>query len=438
MSALGQGVDLIGALISNRLMLAVLTLCGMVLTVLGAFSLIDAVRRPKKLGRTGLPLLPIFDEVVIVRGIPRQPLEGVQGILPRVIGGIVTVAIAAVAFAIVVGIGYRDGVTGAILGAALGLGLGGAVALRPIMRWLARSMGLTLDMVLFRVIVNVATSYAGMVILYLLMSVVFLVAYLLIVAIWLILLPWLLFARMVRRLRGRPSRMSALLAPILFLPGLPSAVTKARRAGVWRDPDNRSPSARATRWTMGQSSRLQRYVLGLITGSLYALVGQRLVAAALEPTSEKWLLLSALMVFGVVAGRMFELAVESLFFDDFAGFTDYGPSTLNGLRVGLVTGLSFGTILGLSTNEGAYLHSFVDLMQSLVPAGVATTLSSAAFSLLLVLVPNLLGLIAPAFIEWLAYRLRHVHVRTGIGIGGAMLAVVGTALQMVQYFVSAR
>ncbi len=441
MDTLAKGYELLLVLLGNQYILATLTLCGMVLTVLGAFSVIDAIRMPRKLGRSGLPLAPLFDEVVIVGDHALQPLVDKPHPVSRLLSGALSGLIGAASFAAVIGIGYRHGSVGIITGAALGLGLGLAVALRPAMRWLARATHVTLDLVVVRAAINTVTYFMGLIPFYLLVFILFILAFLLITVVWIVLLPWLLFVWIVRRVRHRPSNTTAVLAPFAFVARVPAASAQARASRPWQDPSNTSFSARATRWALHWPSQAQEYIIALIVGIIYAAIGQQVVLALLQRSTDRTLLIGILVIVGFMVGRIFELAVESRYFSaiakpsEFDEFVKNGPAMLDGLRVGLVTGLSLGTIVGIVPRSSVISQVVVGLLHGVAAQEWTGLVLAGTIALALSIVPDLMGRFAPAFVNWAIRSLRFVHVRTAMGIAGFVLLLAGLGLQVLQYVI---
>lgn len=433
MGNLDKGPELLLALFGNQYILATLTLFGMVFTVLGAFSMIDAVRMPRKLGRNGLPLVPLFDEIVIVGDIPMQPLEDKPHPVTRLLSGALSAGIGAAAFAAVIGIGYRHGNAGLVIGAALGLGLGLGVALRPMMSWVARATHVTLELLLVRVVINTITYFMGLLIFGALSFVLFVLLLLVLVVVWIVLLPWLVVVGIVRRIRHQPSNTIALIAPFAFVAAVPAASARARINRPWLNSENQSLSARATRWALHQLPNLQKYAVGFIVGAIYAAVGQRIVLALLQQSADLYLLLGVLVVIGFVIERIFEIAVESLYFLEFDKFVSNGPAMLDGQRVGLVTGLALGTIVGIVPPTSVISYTAVNLLHEGAAHNWTGLLVAGAIASAMVAVPGLLGRLAPSFVNWVIRVLRFVHVRTAMGLAGFMLFVVGLGLQVLQY-----
>lgn len=410
---------------------AVLTFSGMVFVVLGAFALIDSIRFPEKLVRTGKTHPAIYDQTIGAYGTPWEPVW--QRASSRWFRGVMSALLEAGAFAIVVGIGYRRGEIGALVGASLGLGLGAAVAIRPIALWVARLPVLSQIVELLRNI-TWGVCFVGATAILLALEILFaLVLFILVTVMWLVLLPWLIFAWLVRALRERPSHSGALVLPVVFLRALPSTFTRRGQTSNWRDPANYSLSARLTRWIVGQSSRLERFTLGVIIGVLCAFAGRSLVRAALgaQLASGLWFQLGALLVLGVVLERVFEFVVESLYHYDLTGFIDFGPQVLAGLRVGLLTELSLGSVVGLAASKSSLLHTTFDALQIITPASLSLALTTGAFTVMLLILPGILGWFATAITEWLNLRMH--SIRVGSRIAGSLFFLIGTALQLLQF-----
>jgi hypothetical protein len=438
MGNLDNGFEVLLVLLGNRYVMATLTLCGMVLTVLGAFCVIDAVRMPRKLGRTGLPLVPLFDEIIIVGDVPMQPLYERPHHVSRLLSGALSGGIGAASFAAVIAVGYRHGATGLVTGAALGLGLGLAVALRPGLSWLARTTRVTLDLLVVRVAINTITYFLGLIILGVLLFMLFVLLFMLILVVWIVLLPWMVVVWIVRRLQHRPSNATALIAPFAFVAGIPSASARARAARPWRDPQNQTFSARATRWALGRLPKLQKYVTGLIVGAIYAAVGQLVILTLVQHSATPYLLIGVLVCVGFIVGRLFELAVESLYFLKFEEFVSDGPALLDGQRVGLVTGLSLGTIVGIAPPNGVISQVAASLRHVVATHDWTGAVVAVAIALGVCFVPALLGRIAPSFVNLSVRLLRFIHVRTAMGVAGFLLVAVGMGLQSLQYVIPAR
>lgn len=434
---LSQAFDWLGAALSAQFLQAAMTLGGMIIEVLGVFALIDAIRFPAELVRTGKRHPSIYDQTIAAYGAPWEPVW--QRPLSRWFRGITSALLAAGAFAIIIGVGYRRGEIGAFVGAAFGLGLGAAVALRPANNWIVRLPVLSQIIVLLRNVTWIVCFVSATVILFVLELLFGFLLFALVTAVWLVLLPWLLFAWAVRAMHKRPSHSGALILPILFLSGLPSTVSRERQtaSATWRNPANYSISARFTRWVVGQSAYLERFVLGVIIGTVCSYAGQSLIASTLgiKLAAELWILLSSVFALGLVLERIFEFVVESLYYHDLTGFIDYGPGILAGLRVGLLTELSLGTIVGLVTSNSSLVHTVFDALQVVTPANLLLALTPGSFAVALVILPDTLGWIAAAVTEWLNLRLH--SIRSGSAVAGLLFVVLGTALQLLQFAISA-
>lgn len=416
---------------SDHFVQAVLTFSGMIFVVLGAFALIDSIRFPAELIRTGKEHPAIYDQTIVAYDTPWEPVW--QGAPSRWLRGVISALLGAGAFAVVVGFGYRRGETGALVGAALGLGLGAAVALRPLANWVGHLPVLAQFVALLRN-VTWAVCFVGAAAILLALEIVFgLFLLVFVTVLWLVLLPWLLFAWLVRALRKRPSHSGALVLPFMFLQALPSAFSRGRQTSRWRDPANYSVSARLTRWVVDQTSFLERFILGVIIGALCTFAGKSFVTTALglQLASELWFQLGALLVLGLVLERVFEFVVESLYHYDLTGFIDYGPQVLAGLRVGLLTELSLGTVVGLATSNASLLHTAFDALQVVSPATLSLALTTSSFAITLLILPDILGWFAATITEWLNLRMH--SIRAGSAIAGSVLFLVGAALQLLQF-----
>lgn len=426
-----------GGFFTSGIVLAVITFGGMVLSVLGAFYLIDAIRFPRELVRTGKRLAPLYDEIAVAQGNPWEPVWQRPLSVASLWQGVASSVIAAAAFAIVVGVGFRRGESGLLVGAALGLGLGLAIVLRRAIRWIAALPGFG-HLSEFIGAALYWLSYLGALAVMAVAGILlFLVMFVLMTVLWLMLLPWLVFVVLVRLVLHRPVRAIALIAPLAAVASTvaeaPELRRKRRLKRALRDPFDDSEDDRVERWVSSRFPDLQQFILGIVIGHLYALVGGPLLGRGFGSGSEAWLAAGVLVAFGFAVERTFEIVVQSLFQDDLTRFVDVGPETLAGLRVGLLTGLTLGTIGGLVTSSGTLLHAVTHFVHGFALADAAVIVTSGMTAALLWLLPNALGYATAGFVDWLTTTIR--HLRFGLGVAGGAFLLAGVGLQLVQYSV---
>ncbi|HEY7416157.1 MAG TPA: hypothetical protein VH593_13270 [Ktedonobacteraceae bacterium] len=420
----------------NTITLAAITFGGMVLSVLGAFYLIDSIRFPRELVRTGKSLAPLYDEIFVLQGIPWEPVWPRPLSIVSIWHGVASSIVMATALAVVVGLGYRRGEEGIFIGAALGLGLGLAIVLRRLVHRIAALPGFGHLSEFIGMALYLLSAISATVIMYVAGLLLLSIAFILMLALWLILLPLIACMVLVRLALHRPSRAIALVAPFAALSNALRSRGRRRAMRAQRNPFDDSVGARFERRISSWFPLLQKFILGIVIGHLYALVGSWLLANDFVVGGRSWLFLGGMVAFGFAVERIFEIVVQSLFHDDLTEFVDEGPRTLAGLRVGLLTGLTLGTIGGLITSNSTLLQLVREALSGFPPTDVAVVVTSSVVVLLLWLLPNVLGYAASWFVDRFSIRVH--HLRAGLGFAGAAFLLIGIALQLVQYAVAVR
>lgn len=330
----------------DPVILAGLTFSGMLFVVSAGFQLVEAIRAPRMRSARFMTEEEWHKSWAFRLGILTYfPIAIICGL----VGGL--------AFGFAIGAGYHHGWAGGLLGGAIGFGLGFAVGVRPFFS--LRSYGRA--MAVLRRDVGLFFRLLADVIVFIPMALIFVLG-----IVWLIVL--FLFVRPIiwigAHTKSAPQQGSDFFGP------LKEAISRQTWRTVRIEAANRERQRyeinlgisenkpdfgmRSASFVDETTLNLRQSALGFVVGAPMAYLGRLILDNKLPILNSAGAMAIALLLFGYITGSIFAFVTSATFGNNVWHMWTWYRPTVNGLILGLMSGLDFGPITHL-TNPQAYV-----------------------------------------------------------------------------------